>query len=106
MRAHKYNARVCRVFKETHASILVAVRDVLRNNGWYVIKHQAGPLSHPGLSDRSAIRNGKTIYVEVKAGKDKQSLDQMEFAEMIKIRGGEYIIIRSADDAVKMFNGR
>ena len=42
------------------------VRQLLRMDGWYVIRHQQGLGCHKGLSDLSAIKNGITIYIEIK----------------------------------------
>ena len=52
------------------------VRDALRLDGWYVIRHQQGMGSHPGLSDLTAIKDGVTIYVEIKTPRGYQSVSK------------------------------
>ena len=42
------------------------IRDLLRMDGWFVIRHQQGMGCHKGLSDLTAIKEGRTIYIEVK----------------------------------------
>ncbi|MBQ9763391.1 MAG: hypothetical protein IJV92_03435 [Phascolarctobacterium sp.] len=74
------------------------VRDALRLDGWYVIRHQQGMGSHPGLSDLTAIKDGVTIYVEIKTPRGYQSDKQKKFQHDIELHGGKYIIARSIDD--------
>ena len=57
------------------------VRQLLRMDGWYVIRHQQGLGCHKGLSDLSAIKNGITIYIEIKTPRGVQSDYQKEFMD-------------------------
>lgn len=74
------------------------VRELLRMDGWYVIRHQQGLGSHPGLSDLTAIKDGKTIYVEIKTPKGYQSDRQKQFQHEIEVHGGIYIVCRRVED--------
>ena len=51
----------------------------------------------PGQADLTGIIAGKRLEIEVKAS-GKQSLDQMNFQNMIKKFGGIYILAHSVED--------
>lgn len=74
------------------------VREALRFDGWYVIRHQQGLGSHAGLSDLTAIKDGRTIYIEIKTPSGHQSDYQKQFQKEIEIHGGTYIICRKLED--------
>lgn len=74
------------------------IRDLLRMDGWFVIRHQQGMGCHKGLSDLSAIKDGVTIYIEVKTKTGKQSDWQREFQKDIENHGGTYILARRIED--------
>ena len=74
------------------------VRELLRMDGWYVIRHQQGLGSQPGLSDLTAIKDGKTIYVEIKTPKGYQSDRQKQFQHDIETHGGIYVLCRRVED--------
>lgn len=75
-----------------------AIRDWLRYHGWFVIRHQQGLGCHKGLSDLTAIKHGRTVYIEVKTQKGTQSADQSTFQEEIEGHGGTYILARGIED--------
>ena len=57
-----------------------------------------------GVSDRVALINGRTIYIEVKRDGGKMSALQKSFAEKITINGGEYALVegmQGVDDFIK-----
>lgn len=74
------------------------IRDLLRMDGWFVIRHQQGMGCHKGLSDLSAIKDGVTIYIEVKTKTGKQSDWQRQFQKDIENHGGTYILARRIED--------
>lgn len=74
------------------------VREALRMDGWYVIRHQQGLGSHLGLSDLTAIKEGKTIYIEIKTPTGKLSDFQLQFKANIERHGGTYIVCRCLED--------
>ncbi len=74
------------------------IRDLLRMDGWFVIRHQQGMGCHKGLSDLTAIKDGVTIYIEVKTKTGKQSDWQREFQKDIENHGGTYILARRIED--------
>ena len=75
-----------------------SVRDLLRADGWFVIRHQQGMGAHKGLSDLTALKDGETIYVEIKTPKGRLSEWQEIFKHDIEAHGGRYIVCRSIED--------
>lgn len=74
------------------------IRDLLRMDGWFVIRHQQGMGCHKGLSDLTAIKDGVTIYIEVKTKTGKQSDWQRQFQKDVENHGGTYILARRIED--------
>ena len=90
---------------QPESAILRAVRQHLRSQGWYTIRHQAGLGSHPGLSDLSAVREGVTIYVEVKTAAGRLSEAQESFSRDVQAHGATYLLVRSVDDVAAVTGG-
>ena len=84
--------------KEKETDIQNQIRDYLRMKGWFVIRHQQSMGSLKGLSDLSALKDGITIYIEVKTSKGYQSDYQKQFQQDIESHGGVYILARSIED--------
>ena len=57
-----------------------------------------------GSADISAMFMGKSYKIEVKIGKDRQSVHQKAYQENIERTGGVYMIVRSFDDFLDQFN--
>lgn len=85
-------------YKEKETDIQNQIRDYLRMKGWFVIRHQQSMGSLKGLSDLSALKEGITIYIEVKTSKGYQSEYQKKFQQDIESHGGVYILARGIDD--------
>lgn len=81
------------------------IREYLRAFGWFVIRHQQGLGCHKGLSDLTAIKNGRTVYIEVKTPRGSQSDDQIQFQADIELHGGLYILARSVEDVMFLCKG-
>lgn len=75
-----------------------SVRNELRKDGWFVIRHQQGLGAHKGFADLTAIKEGKTIYVEIKTPTGRLSEWQKQFQHDIEAHGAQYIVCRSVDD--------
>jgi Holliday junction resolvase len=80
------------------SDILKQVRDYLRWHGWYIYRNHQSLGSHKGLSDLTAIRDGKTIWIEIKKPGGKPSDHQIKFAQEIESHGGIYLIITRIED--------
>ncbi|MBP2638872.1 MAG: hypothetical protein H6Q72_4779 [Firmicutes bacterium] len=87
-----------RIAPITESDILGQIRDRLRWDKWFVIRHQQGLGCHKGLSDLTAIKNGHTVYIEVKKPKGRQSDVQKDFQNDIESHGGVYVLAKSVDD--------
>ena len=57
-----------------------------------------------GTADISATIIGRSVKIEVKYGKDRQSDAQKQYQEMIERAGGVYILARDFDTFVEWFN--
>jgi len=67
-------------------------------DGWDVTYHQQGPLCRKGFPDLTALKDGLTLYIEVKTQTGKQSAWQVEFEKTCKAHGGTYVLARSVED--------
>jgi hypothetical protein len=57
-----------------------------------------------GSADISATINGRSVKIEIKYGKDKQSEAQIRYQEMIERAGGTYLIVNNFDDFIQWFD--
>ena len=85
--------------------ILNQCRDYLRALGWLVVRHQQGLGSFRGLSDLTAIKDGRVVWIECKTAKGKLSVHQEAFRDAILAAGGEYAVVRCVEDAAKIVRG-
>jgi hypothetical protein len=60
--------------------------------------------STAGSADISATIKGRSVKIEVKIGKDRQSEAQKRYQEMIERAGGTYIIAKDFDSFVEWYN--
>lgn len=79
-----------------------AITDLLKMDGWDVTYHMQGPLCRKGFPDLTALKDGKTLYIEVKTKTGKQSAYQVAFQKVCEAHGGTYILARGVED-VKPF---
>lgn len=57
-----------------------------------------------GSADISAMFMGKSYKIEIKIGKDRQSVHQKAYQENIERTGGVYMIVRSFDDFLEQWD--
>ena len=74
------------------------ITDALRVSGWDVTYHLQGVGCRKGFPDLTAMRNGKTVYIEVKTETGRQSEHQKEFERICIAHGCTYIVARSLKD--------
>jgi hypothetical protein len=60
--------------------------------------------STKGSADISATIQGKSVKIEVKIGKDRQSQDQKNYQAKIEKSGGQYWIAKNFDDFIKKYD--
>jgi len=56
-----------------------------------------------GTADISATIRGRSVKIEVKYGKDKQSEHQKQYQEDIERAGGVYLIARNMDEFIEWY---
>lgn len=74
------------------------IKQYLSYKGWFHFHILQGLASHKGICDIIAIKNGVTLYIEVKTPKGKLSEYQEIFKADIERSGGIYLVARSFDD--------
>lgn len=84
--------------KQPETAVLRAVRDFLELGGWLVVRHHQTLGSHRGFPDLTALKDGRTVYIEVKTARGRLSAAQLSFREAVVAHGGEYIVARSVSD--------
>lgn len=57
-----------------------------------------------GVSDTMIVYKGKTLNIEIKIGRDKQSDDQKKIQASIENAGGIYWIIKTFDDFINIIS--
>jgi hypothetical protein len=79
------------------------VKDYLNLKGWFNFHLLAGMGAYPGLPDRVAIKNGRTLFLEIKkpiGGIHRDS--QKIFQKNIERAGEEYCLIKCLEDLIKV----
>lgn len=80
---------------------MAQVRQYLALKGWLVFRHQQGLGSHKGFPDLTALKDGETIYIEVKTPRGRLSDYQKLVGEQITAAGARYLVVRSLDDIME-----
>lgn len=57
-----------------------------------------------GSADLSATIKGRSVKIEIKWGKDRQSQEQKEYQKHIESAGGIYYIARTFDEFIEWYN--
>lgn len=86
--------------KLTESDIQRQIRDYLQWHGWFVVKIHQSLGSYKGIADLYAIKNGRSVWIEVKTPRGRQSEHQRQFEVDIKARGGEYMVARCVEDVM------
>ena len=89
---------------QTETIIRRSITAELRKAGWDVTYHLQGVGCRRGFPDLTAMKDGQTIYIEVKTETGKQSDYQKEFEQICKAHGCRYIVARSIDDIAELLN--
>ena len=81
-----------------------SITDALRRAGWDVTYHLQGVGSRKGFPDLPAMKEGRTVYIEVKTETGRQSDYQKEFEKICISHGCTYILARSISDVSELLN--
>ena len=79
------------------SEIRAQVKEFLEWQGWFVFYHLQGLGSYPGLPDLQAVKDGRTIYIEIKRPGGRQSVKQKKFQQDLEAAGGVYIIAQGLE---------
>lgn len=82
------------------------VKQYLNLKGWFNFHLLAGMGAYPGLPDRIAIKDGRTLFLEIKKPiggihRDNQKL----FQENIERAGEEYVLVKCLEDLIEGLKG-
>lgn len=102
----------------TERTIQNAIINLLRLNGWFAYSQdtkgtfdpvkrvfRANPSRVTGVSDIIAIKSHRVVWIEVKQPGKYQTPNQKEFEKQIRDHGGEYVVLKSIDEAQKFLKG-
>lgn len=81
-----------------------SITDALRLAGWDVTYHLQGVGCRRGFPDLTAMKDGETVYIEVKTPTGRQSDYQKEFEQICKAHGCRYLLARSVNDIAELLN--
>ena len=79
-----------------------AITDALKVSGWDVTYHLQGVGCRKGFPDLTAMKNGQTVYIEVKTETGRLSAYQKEFQSICHKHGCTYIVARSVKDVADL----
>lgn len=88
--------------KITENEIKKQVKDYLTLKGYFHFHIMQGLGSYRGIPDIIAVKNGRVLFLEIKKPTGRQSKYQKEFQNNIERQGGEYYVIRSINDIMKI----
>ena len=74
--------------KITEKAIMQQIKYALSVYGWFVFRVPPSMYGQKGLCDLIAVKNGFTVFIEVKAPNGKQSDEQKIFEAKIRDAGG------------------
>ena len=80
------------------SEIQAQIRDYLRWKGWFCVKIHQSLGSYRGIADLYALKDGRSVWIEVKTPAGRLSKYQEKFRDDILSHGGIYIVARSVDD--------
>lgn len=91
--------------KPTEAEIQRQIKEYLQWQGWFVVKIHQSLGSYKGIADLYALKNGRSVWIEVKTPRGRQSQHQEKFQRDIEDHGGEYMVARCVEDVMRLEGG-
>ena len=88
--------------KISETDIKRQIKEYLDIMGWFNFPILQGIASYKGIPDRIAIKEGRILFLEMKRTGGKLSESQKLFQEKIENAGGEYYVIHSLDELIKI----
>jgi Holliday junction resolvase len=85
-----------------HAELQKQVKNIFEKFGFFVIENvEHKKTRSSGIPDMQAIKNGYTVFVEIKTGRDQLRESQIEFRNKLVQAGANWTEIRSVTQAVE-----
>lgn len=72
--------------------------------GYFEERKRIKSSTRKGTSDLNCIINGKSVQLEVKVGRDKQSEDQIKEQKRVERAGGMYFLIRTMIEFYEVYD--
>jgi len=94
----KYRLKI----KVSENDIKKQCKDYLSLKGYFHFYMLAGMGAYKGIPDIIAIKNNRVLFLEIKRPGGKQSEHQQQFQLDIEGQGGEYYVIKSLEDLIKI----
>ncbi len=91
--------------KVLEKDITRSIRDFLKVAGVFHWKVWQGLGSTPGVSDIIGLYKGIPLFLEIKTNNGRLSDKQKEFLRKVNDNGGLGVVLKSVDDAIKLFDG-
>lgn len=91
--------------KIKESDIQQTIKEYLQWHGWFVFKIHQSLGSHKGIFDLYAIKNGLSVWIEVKTEKGKLSKYQKQFKKDIESHGGTCIVATGIEDFEMIVKG-
>ena len=88
--------------KISETDIKKQVKEYLDIMSWFSFPILQSLGAFKGIPDRIAIKNGRILFLEIKRTGGKLSESQKLFQEKIEKAGGEYYVIHSLDELIKI----
>ena len=90
-------------FKISENDVKLQVKQYLSLKGWFHFHLMAGMGAYKGSPDRIAVKDGRVLFLEIKKPVGwKHSDNQKQFMKDIKEHNGEYYVVKSLDDLIKI----
>jgi hypothetical protein len=78
-----------------------AIKQVLTNCKWFNHPILQSMGAYPGIPDILAIKAGRTVMIEAKSPKGRQSEHQKEYQRRYEKAGGTYLLIDNIDTLIE-----
>ena len=90
----------------TEAQIQAACKALLKTVGFSVwdTSQPFRARITPGIADLFAAGRGMNVWIECKAGYNKQSAEQKDFQQKVEANGGRYLLAYSEQDVADWLN--
>jgi len=88
--------------KITENDVKKQVKQYLSLKGYFHFHIMQGLGAYRGIPDIIAIKNNRVLFLEIKRPGGRQSDYQKQFQADIEEHGGEYYLVKSLDDLVKI----